>query len=410
MTHPTRYKPRTGTEAGELPEVQLNITPRTEVALTAEPAVVGITPIDQKRVTIQTKNIMIQRGSTFGLMDPDNPAGWELAKVDDAKGPLPVDVATMKKADLLCRAAMTLITEEAARLVNHPHLAYAEFDDVNLRIRINKPNYPVPELLEQRLPVFSGNDATDETLSDDAAVILTMQHAHGDDLYFHLIGDVPHPHRKYKTFSTLEVSDPRRLTTGPVNRVKRISIHAYRRHGWNWSRYGKASDSGIGALGFTWMYNSLPKEKIKTKSDGCTDHFGGHVQDDEKDYRTADINPGSSGPASDSSPGTAIGIARIDVQYCPGDGRIASLTFYESPPSMQGAMVDKSLPVLTWRQWDHDGSDGRLPEGLKTITQSPPQDDSRWAFVGICGAFDDEGLWRGRGKVLARVSGVWRKL
>lgn len=324
----------------------------------------------------------------------------------------------MKKADLLCRAALTLIVEEAARLVDHPHLAYAEFDDVEHTIRINRPNYPVPELLEQRLPVFSGNDATDEVLSDDYAVIHTMRHANGDDLYFHLVGDVPNPHRSYKTFSSLDASEPQILRNGTnINRVKRLSIHAYKRHWWNWSPFWKASDMSIGAIGFAWSKAAGTKKKGTGKTvapDGCTKHFGGKQQASEENYRTLDLSPPRQGPEAMSGPSdtdtAAAGIARIDIQYAPGDGRIASLTLYESPPSTHGGLADKSLPVMSWAQWDHDGSDGRMPDNLKTVTQTPPQDGARWVFVGMCGAFDEEGFFRGGGRVLSRVSGVWRRV
>lgn len=143
---------------------------------------------------------------------------------------------------------------------------------------------------------------------------------------------------------------------------------------------------------------------ISPNPDKCTHHFGGPARSSESEYQSLDLS-NSDGISEASS------IARLDVQYVPGEGRVAALVFYESPPKESAISADKALPVLAWRQWEHDGSDGREPDQLTTVTLSPPQDDgNRWAFVGLCGAFDVEGLLRGGGCVLSRVSGIWRKL
>ena len=95
----------------------------------------------------------------------------------------------------------------------------------------------------------------------------------------------------------------------------------------------------------------------------------------------------------------------MEVAYVPGSGRIAGLTFFEG----RGGEMDasKSLPSLYWRQWERDDSSGREPDGLKKVIQGPPTDGDRWRFVGFCGHWDTSIIG---GSVLARVSGIWRRI
>ena len=104
-----------------------------------DPSLPSSPSVDFKRPVIEM-NRKVSRGATFGLNDPDNAASFVLSEINAARGPLAMDIESLKKAALVCRASLTLITEEAARLVDHPHLAYAEFDDRSHRIRINMPN------------------------------------------------------------------------------------------------------------------------------------------------------------------------------------------------------------------------------------------------------------------------------
>ena len=48
---------------------------------------------------------------------------------------------------------------------------------------------PAPELLEQRLPVFVGDDASGDVMSNDTAIIHTLRHQRADELYFTIVGD-----------------------------------------------------------------------------------------------------------------------------------------------------------------------------------------------------------------------------
>lgn len=365
-----------------------------------KPAEVAATPttVTDPSPTLSRKPTQIEhtrkisRGNTFGLEDPDNPGVLNLSAIDGARGPLQVDVATMKDVKFCCRAAITLITEEAARLVDHPDLAYAEYDSEHRRIRINRPNYPVPELLERRLPTFVGNDALEDTLSHDKAVILTRKHAHDDDLYFNLAGDIPHPRRSYEDFTSLDVSEPN-SRSGEVNRVTHLSIHAYQHRWWKISAFSKDSRSAIGSIGLSFSKTTTNQSKRKG-ADGCKSHFGGRPSSQAANFHSIGLSLQKQASTQD--------ISKIEIFYVPGSGRIAKVTFYEG---MMG-FGDQAMPVLTWAQWELDGSNGKEPEGLKRVVQSPPMDGSRWQFAGLCGCFDNSFC----GKVLARVSGVWRRV
>ena len=340
----------------------------------------------------------VSRGSTFGLNDPDNPVSWSLGDIDSAHEPLSMDLETLKKASLVCRAASTLITEEAARLVDHPHLAYAEFDDRTHRIRINMPNYPAPEFLEQRLPVFVGDDASGDVMSNDEAVTHTLRHQRNDELYFSVVGDLPNPHRNYKAFSTLDVSEPyARGGRKAENRVARVSLHAHRHSWWRMSTFSHDSHMAIGGIGLRFA-KPTTKKPLSLSHDKCNVHLGERPGKEDRFISVQDFDT--------SDKGDAEGVRQLEISYVPGTGRIAGLTFYEG----KGGEMDaaKALPSLYWRQWEKDdGNDGREPEGLKKIIQGPPTDGDRWRFVGLCGHWDT-GFRSGR--VLARVSGIWRRV
>ena len=392
MDNPTEYRGRIHLPRNVKPVlIDTGITPEGGVPSSSQTPELGIK-------TAQGDNARrVSRGNTFGLNDPDNLGSWALSEIDAARGPLPMDIESLKKAALICRASLTLITEEAARLVDHPHLAYAEFDDRSHRISINRPNYPAPELLEQRLPVFVGDDASGDVMSNDEAAVHTLQHQRSDELYFSIVGDLPNPHRHYKSFSTLDISEPHmRGSRKGENRIARISLHAHQNSTWRMSRFSRESHMAIGAIGFKFARNMTAKNPA-LKSDKCNVHIGGTLNSEDRLIMARDLQVKDSGDTE--------GIQQIEIAYVPGSGRIAGLTFYEG----RGGAVDasKSLPSLFWRQWERDGSDGREPEGLKRTIQGPPTDGDRWRFVGLCGHWDSSVLG---GTVLARVSGIWRRV
>lgn len=386
MANPTHYKTKEQTkEELEAKQAESATTPSTITETDPSPS------ISRKQTRIEVKR-SLSRGNTFGLEDPDNPGYLNVRAIDNAKEPLPVDIAALKDVKYVCRSAITLITEETARLVDHPALGYAEYESGCRRIQFNRPNYPLPELLERRLPMFVGNDASEDTLSHDEAVLMTRKHAHDNDLYFNLAGDIPHPHRTYKDFTSLDVSepDPRSST---VNRVTHLSIHAYQHRWWKPSAFSKDSHLGIGAIGLT--FSKTPGNQVKRSgADGCKFHFGGRPSMQPAHFRVADLI--SREGASEQE------ISQIEIYYVPGSGRIAKITFHGSV----AGFGDQAMQALSWTQWEHDESDGMEPEGLKKVVQSPPRDGSRWQFAGLCGCFDSSMC----GMVLARVSGVWRRI
>jgi hypothetical protein len=69
----------------------------------------------------------LSRFDTFPIPDQSIQDEWNLDKLNKNKTPISLDVVELNEARLICREAMTLITEEAYSLVYHPDLAYAEY-------------------------------------------------------------------------------------------------------------------------------------------------------------------------------------------------------------------------------------------------------------------------------------------
>lgn len=101
----------------------------------------------------------LSKAETFHVSDEFALPGWALDVLNNERTPITLDPLALNEARLACREAMTLITEEAARLVNHPDLAYADYDPNTMQTRMKRPTYPYPEVLRNRLPVFVHNDA-----------------------------------------------------------------------------------------------------------------------------------------------------------------------------------------------------------------------------------------------------------
>ena len=75
----------------------------------------------------------ISRFDTFPIQDQSIKEEWPVDKLNKNKDPISLDVADLNEARLICREAMTLITEEAYSLVYHPDLAYAEYNSGSSR-------------------------------------------------------------------------------------------------------------------------------------------------------------------------------------------------------------------------------------------------------------------------------------
>lgn len=333
----------------------------------------------KKRPVIETT---ISKSETFHVADEYILEGWSLDYMNRNRSPISLDPYELNEARLACREAMTLITQEASRLVNHPDLAYADYNPLTKKTRMKKPIYAYPEVLKNRLPVFVRNDASDDAFAHDAAAALTKSYAKQNDLFCQIIGDHLDPDRKYKPFTSLALSEGEE-----DNDLTALSLHGYHHHSWAPSSFSKASDGSIAAIGFRFLHDE--GAGLKRKDDGCTNHYGSPFQDDDVDaFKSLEL------------PKTDVDIVRIDVSYVPGSGRIAGIVFFDD----FGGHAETQR--LAWRQWK-EGRGEKKPEGMVTVSQYPPTPGpgERWRFVGIAGDWDTS-MW---GHVLARVSGVWRK-
>ncbi|KKY19401.1 hypothetical protein UCDDS831_g05370 [Diplodia seriata] len=378
-----------------------------------------------------------ERKHTFDIDDPLILEGRSLRELNATRDPIPVDPVALNEARLLCRQAMTLITEEAARLVSHPELAYADFSLKTQRTKLKRPNYAYPEVLAARLPVPLRNDALPTAFPSSAAARLTQAFARGDELHCILVGDEPNQHRTIKPFTSLAMAPSAAATGTPVidgvvsstaavshnddytdddapPQLARLSLHSYHHHALSLSSFSKASSHAIGAIGFRFANtpsSSRAKPPAKTaeeKEDGCT-HYAGSPS-----FHTLSSTGGPSWRALDLAPShpaaaaanVNVNIVRVDVFYAPRSHRIAGLAFWDE---FAGERVER----LAWRQWEVEAEDvggggtrRQLPEGVVCVRQEPPRDGARWVFAGLSGEWD-ESVW---GSVLSRVGAVWRRV
>lgn len=285
-----------------------------------------------------------------------------------------------------------MISFQASRLVDHPHLAYAEYDTKTKSTRMKRPNYAYPEVLQGRLPIPIHNDVLSD-LSTDGAYLKTVAYANDDNIWFEpdMVGDPKANdtdlHRrfgpsKYEDFSTLELTEPR--GSKGVNPLRRIAIHRYRlSSGITWlAKSGlKQADSAIGSIGLARVQD----DPAAAEADGCMHHLG-HVhhsdKQDSSNFKHLDLGN--------------VDITKIDIAYIPGSGYIAGLTFYDQ-------INDQHTERLSWKQWE-----GKAPQGLVHVANEPPDrgDGTVWKFVGLAGSWVDT---VGQGHVLARCSGIWKK-
>jgi hypothetical protein len=330
------------------------------------------------------------RAFTF---DVDAALGWNLLENNMRQDPIPPDPVALNEARLLCREAMTLITEEASRLVDHPHLAYAEFDEKTKSTRMKRPNYAYPEVLKERLPVPIHNDILSD-LSIDGAYLKTVAYASEDNIWFEpdMIGD-PKANAsdlgqkfggmsKYEDFSTLELTEPKGAEGHRP--LRRLALHRYRLSSWRGlvAKSGlKRADNAIGSIGI-----ARTKDDISTVgADGCV-HYLGHIhhadKNDALNFKSLELGN--------------VDITKIDIAYIPGSGYIAGMTFYDQ---IDGQNTER----LGWKQWE-----GKEPAGVVHVVNEPPDrgDGIMWKFAGLAGSWVDT---MGNGHVLARVSGIWKK-
>ncbi|OCK84939.1 hypothetical protein K432DRAFT_413635 [Lepidopterella palustris CBS 459.81] len=340
--------------------------------------------------TSEPSEASYDRSYTFSV--EDGVEDWDINENNSIRDPIPPDPVQLNEARLLCREAMTLITEEASRLIDHPHLAYAQYIDKTGKTRMKRPNYAYPEVLKSRLPIPIHNDVLTD-LSTDGAYLKTSSYAHDETYWFEhdMVGDAPDPqisHRygpgaKYVDFCSLEFSE---MKTGG-NPLRRIALHRCSPHSVPFMTKPAvtASQGAIGAIGMAFLHDPLPPAGGEAHEDGCA-HYYGAVRHSEKNnsgtWKALDVG--------------SVDITHIDIAWEKGSGRIASMVFYDQ---MDGLVTER----LPWRQW---GS-GKEPDGLVHQLNAPPDrgDGAVWRFVGLAGSFIEVPLL---GQVLARVTGIWK--
>jgi hypothetical protein len=317
------------------------------------------------------------RAETFQIDDPYIVPAFDIAINNSTQDPIPVEATALNEARLLCREAMTLITEEAARLVNHPELAYAHFEESTKLTKMKRPNYAYPENLKARLPVFIHNDAKDDYFSNDQVVKKLLYYKRDREIFAHIIGPSPNPHRSQVSFTSLDYNEEK----SDDNPIVGLSLHAYH-HSVIHSRFSKNAENAIGGIGFRFRQDPPAKEGNELE-DGCTVREGAANFGARKFAKLPAVG----------APKDPIQVSKIIISYLPAAGCIASLEFYnDSSP----------LPCLSWKQW---GSQREEPNGLITETQQPPQ-EGNWTFIGLTGYWDVSVT---KSRVLSRISGIWKK-
>ncbi|KAF9741207.1 hypothetical protein PMIN01_00746 [Paraphaeosphaeria minitans] len=353
----------------------------------------GISPVASDDSPCQNKTqdaLGMERAFTFAV--EEGHTGWNLLESNARQDPIPPEPLALNEARLQCREAMTLITEEASRLVDHPHLAYAQYDSKTKSTRMKRPNYAYPEVLKERLPIPIHNSIVSD-LSNDGAYLKTAAFISEDNIWFEpdMVGDPkagPDDFRrkygmggKYEDFSSLELTEPH--GSRGANPLRRIALHRFSLSSvksWVSTAALKQAENGIGAIGLARVHDN-PSE---AGHDGCNHHLGHlHSSDDASDFKALDMG--------------GVDITKIEIAYVPGSGYIAGLTLFDQ---MDGQQTER----LRWKQWE-----GKEPQGLVHVINEPPNrgDGTVWEFVGLAGSWIDT---LGNGHVLARVSGIWKKV
>ncbi|KAF1998281.1 hypothetical protein P154DRAFT_578101 [Amniculicola lignicola CBS 123094] len=400
LQNPSKYKIRAGPHGKKPIEKQpTNTSARTLSPLATRYMKTGIgspmssaggSPCDDKAIDLSG----MERAFTFAV--EEGSSGWNLYENNMTNVMIPPEPVALNEARLLCREAMTLITEEASRLVDHPHLAYAEFDKKTKSTRMKRPNYAFPEVLKERLPIPIHNDILSD-LSTDGAYLKTVAYSSADDTWFEpdMVGDPKSRgadltskfgmSAQYEDFSTLELTEAH--AAQGASPIRRLALHRYRLGGFSKLFSGgsslKLAEGAIGAIGIARVHD----DPATAEDDGCTLHLGHRHRsgkDEAQNFKALEL--------------ANVDITKIDVAYMPGSGFIAAVTFYDQ---INGQETER----LRWRQWE-----GREPQGLVHVINEPPDrgDGTLWKFVGLAGSWVNP--FGHGGHVLARVTGVWKKV
>ncbi|ORY14614.1 hypothetical protein BCR34DRAFT_222837 [Clohesyomyces aquaticus] len=255
---------------------------------------------------------------------------------------------------------------------------------------MKRPNYAYPEVLKERLPVPIHNDILSD-LSTDGAYLKTVAYASSGNMWFEpdMVGDPKandedldkkFGNSKYEDFSTLELTEPQGSKS--LNPLRRIALHRYRPSLSIFAKSAlKQAENAIGAIGLA----RLQDDPAAAEADGCMHHLGHlHRSDRDKAETFKCLELGN------------VDITKIDIQYIPGSGFIAGVTFFDQ---IDGQHTER----LRWKQWE-----GKEPEGLVHVMNEPPDrgDGTVWKFVGLAGSWIDTVA---HGHVLARLTGIWKK-
>jgi hypothetical protein len=359
--------------ASRLSDLRTSSTPTSPLAR----AGVSATQFDPLSPVVEYVDRDLVRAETFQIDDPYITPAFDLKENNSTTDPIPVEAFALNEARLLCREAMTLITEEAARLVNHPELAYAHFDESSGKTKMKRPNYAYPENLKARLPVFIHNDAKDDYFSNDQVVKKLLYYKRDREIFAHVIGPSPNPHRSQVSFTSLDYNEQK----SDDNPITGLSLHSYH-HAIMYSRFSKNAENAIGGIGFRFKQDPPAKEG-KESEDGCTVWEGASNFGARKFARLPSVGVSKE----------PIQISRIAISYVPAAGCIAGLEFYSG---------NSTLPCLYWKQW---GTKREEPSGLITEIQQPPQ-EGNWTFIGLTGYWDVSVT---KNRVLSRISGIWKK-
>ncbi|GIJ84832.1 hypothetical protein Asppvi_003683 [Aspergillus pseudoviridinutans] len=331
---------------------------------------------------------------TFHPQDSNIAEDWNLALNNARRDPIPLDPVALNEARLLCREAMTLITEEATHLVDHPDQAYAQYNPETGETKMKRPVYAYPEVLEARLPRYIGNDAVEESRHDEAAVKLQTYNREGN-LWGREVGDELSPYRKYKSFVSLEFGNP---AFGQGKELCCLSLHAARYHAkLLGDHFTRDSENAVGAIGFRFLGDT---RNPRVEADKCSFHAGNPRFDDPSKFHILDLTTAhdSNQPPATASSTIPIDITRIDVFWVRGSGRIAGLEFFDNFSGMQSSRLE-------WKQWQHESKP--QPQDMYVERQEPPK-DGNWKFAGLYGYHCKDCL--DRGSVLARIGGIWQRV
>ena len=195
-------------------------------------------------------------------------SGWELDSLNNDKTPIQVDAVQLNEARLVCREAMTNITEEVRSVITRVT------DDANpagcntrrgastcvclVRCRHKEHKNEATRLSMARTFALPAADVEGARVVWRLKRITKVQaHLASKEAYYELLGDDRNPARKYEDFCTLDIVPKRNNGSNiePGLLLRRLSIQTYYHHTLDWSSFAKSADHAIGAIGFS-IWNS----------------------------------------------------------------------------------------------------------------------------------------------------------